>query len=64
MDVQVPELNPAWQKRLETAAALAREQLDCAMEIVREVSPDRQDERLVAAVLQAIATNQATLHAP
>lgn len=64
MQAQVPELNPAWQKSLETAAALAREQLDCAFEIVREVNPDRQDEALVAAVVQAIAINQATLRAP
>lgn len=64
MQAQVPELNPAWQKSLETAAALAREQLDCALEIVREVSPQRQDATLVAAVVQAIAINQATLRAP
>lgn len=64
MEVQVPQLNPAWQKSLETAAALAREQLDCALEIVREVNPDRQDQILVAAVVQAIAINQATLRAP
>lgn len=64
MQAHPPELNPAWQKNLETAAALAREQLDCAFEIVREVNPQRQDPALVAAVLQAIAINQATLRAP
>lgn len=61
MEVHVPELNPAWQRSLEAAAALAREQLDCALEIVREINPDHQDERLVAAVMQAIAMNQATM---
>lgn len=64
MQAEVPELNPAWQKNLEIAAALAREQLDCAIEIVREVNPDRLDDTLVAAVVQAIALNQATLRAP
>jgi len=64
MEVHLPDLNPAWQNSLEAAAALAREQLDCALEIVREVNPQRQDATLVAAVVQAIAINQATLRAP
>jgi len=64
MEAHLPDLNPAWQNSLEAAAALAREQLDCALEIVREVNPQRQDATLVAAVVQAIAINQATLRAP
>lgn len=60
-EVHVPELDPAWQQSLEIAAALAREQLDCALEIVSEVRPGPPDDALVAAVVQAIALNQATL---
>ncbi|HWI82301.1 hypothetical protein [Ramlibacter sp.] len=61
VEARSPDLTPDWQRSLETAAALAREQLDCALEIVQEVRPHHQDDALVAAVMQAIALNQATL---
>ena len=64
MEARVVEMDPAWQQSLELAAALAREQLECALEIVEEVRPGGHEDALVAAVLQAIAINQATLRSP
>ncbi|KRC30674.1 hypothetical protein [Acidovorax sp. Root217] len=54
----IRELDPFHQKAANMAAAMAKEQFSYAKQIVQEGNPENpNDEELVAAVLQAIATN-------
>ena len=59
----IREIDDAARRALATAAALANEQLKYALSIAQEVAPrgHEQDSVLVAALVQAIATNYAAV---
>lgn len=60
---EILDLSPAEQRGVNIAVALAREQLRCAVDIAREHGrPGEPPEpSLVAALLQAMATNYAAV---
>jgi hypothetical protein len=61
MNLQMRALQPSQEKAVNEAAALAQEQLKYAQQIAAGLSPGHVPEPvLVAAVLQAIATNYGT----
>lgn len=61
--VETREPGDAERRGVNMAGAIAREQLKYALSVAREVTPAGQepDTRLVAALLQAIATNYAAV---
>jgi hypothetical protein len=62
-DLAMKDLDDGERRAVKRAAALAEQQLNCAIAIARGVASEGQDPdaRLVAALVQAIATNYAAV---
>ena len=65
MTLVIREASPSEKRGNAMSAALAKEQLEYAIQIVREVQPQSAaDGALVGAVMQAIAMNYAAVPQP
>jgi hypothetical protein len=62
-ELEMKDLDDGERRAVKRAAALAEQQLNCAIAIARGAAPAGQDPdtRLIASLVQAIATNYAAV---